>query len=64
MEWFFIEAVVALALAIAIVWWTMAPRRKPPPKRATELPHPLPTQLPSQLPAGAAGRSDEASKVN
>ena len=27
MEWFIIEALVALAVAIAIVWWTMAPRR-------------------------------------
>ncbi|HQR09872.1 MAG TPA: hypothetical protein PLW68_00990 [Casimicrobiaceae bacterium] len=64
MEWFIIEALVALALAIAIVWWTMAPQRKLPPKRATELPQPLPTQLPSETPAGAAGRSDEASKVD
>jgi len=30
MEWFFIEALVALALAVAIVWWTMAPARKLP----------------------------------
>ena len=30
MEWFFIEALVALAVGIAIVWWTMAPRKKPP----------------------------------
>jgi len=30
MEWFFIEALVALAIGIAIVWWTMAPLKKPP----------------------------------
>jgi hypothetical protein len=30
MEWFFIEALFALAVGIAIVWWTMAPRRKSP----------------------------------
>jgi hypothetical protein len=30
MEWFFIEALVALAVGIAIVWWTMAPLKKPP----------------------------------
>jgi len=28
MEWFFIEALVALAVAIGIVWWTMAPQKK------------------------------------
>ena len=28
MEWFFIEALVALAVAIRIVWWTMAPQKK------------------------------------
>ena len=30
MIWFFIEAGVALALAIFIVWFTMGGRRKPP----------------------------------
>jgi hypothetical protein len=30
MEWFFIEALVALLVAIFIVWWTMAPQRKLP----------------------------------
>jgi hypothetical protein len=30
MEWFIIEALVALAVGIAIVWWTMAPRKKSP----------------------------------
>ena len=31
MIWFFIEAGVALALAIFIVWFTMGLKRKPPP---------------------------------
>jgi len=31
MVWFFIEAGVALALAIFIVWFTMGLKRKPPP---------------------------------
>jgi hypothetical protein len=31
MGWFFIEALVALAIAVGIVWWTMGPKvRKPP----------------------------------
>jgi len=30
MEWFFIEALFALLVAVAIVWWTMAPQRKLP----------------------------------
>jgi len=33
MVWFFIEAGVALLLAIFIVWFTMGGRRKPPPSR-------------------------------
>ena len=32
MIWFFIEAGVALALAIFIVWFTMGFKRKPPPE--------------------------------
>jgi hypothetical protein len=28
MEWVILESVVALALGIAIVWWTFAPSRK------------------------------------
>jgi len=28
MEWLYIEALVALALGLGIVWWTMAPLRK------------------------------------
>ena len=32
MEWIFLEALLALALAIGIVWWTMGPKtRKRPP---------------------------------
>jgi hypothetical protein len=30
MEWILLEALVALLVGIAIVWWTMAARRKPP----------------------------------
>ena len=30
MVWFFIEAGVALALAVFIVWFTMGLKRKPP----------------------------------
>ena len=30
MEWFFIEALFALAVGAAIVWWTIAPRKKLP----------------------------------
>jgi hypothetical protein len=29
MEWIYLEAAVALALLIAIVWWTASARRKP-----------------------------------
>ena len=30
MEWILLEALVALVIAVAIVWWTMSARRKPP----------------------------------
>jgi hypothetical protein len=30
MEWFLIEALVALAVAVAIVWWTITPAKKLP----------------------------------
>ncbi len=34
MEWIFLEALVALVLAVGIVWWTMGPKsRKRPPRR-------------------------------
>ena len=29
MEWIYLEAAIALALLIAIVWWTASARRKP-----------------------------------
>ena len=29
MEWIYLEAAIALALLIAIVWWTAAARHKP-----------------------------------
>ena len=32
MEWLLLEAVVALALAVFIVWFTMGARRKNPPR--------------------------------
>lgn len=28
MEWFYLESFVALAIAVGIVWWTVAPLRK------------------------------------
>ncbi len=28
MEWVFLEVFIALAIAIAIVWWTMTPTKK------------------------------------
>ena len=30
MEWIFLEALVALLLAVVIVVWTMGPKRRPP----------------------------------
>ena len=40
MEWIYLEAAIALALLIAIVWWTMAARHKPgrgkPPEQERE----------------------------
>lgn len=30
MVWFFLEALVALVIAVAIVAWTMGPKRKKP----------------------------------
>jgi hypothetical protein len=29
MTWIFLEALLALAVAIGIVWWTVSARRKP-----------------------------------
>ena len=31
MGWFLLEALVALVIAVVIVWWTMVPRRRKPP---------------------------------
>ncbi len=28
MEWIFLEVLIALAIGVAIVWWTMAPNKK------------------------------------
>jgi len=28
MEWLFLEVFIALAIGVAIVWWTMAPAKK------------------------------------
>ncbi len=32
MGWFLLEALVALLIAVAIVWWTMGPKRRKPPR--------------------------------
>jgi hypothetical protein len=34
MEWFFLEALVALLIAVGIVAWTMGPKRRRPPRGA------------------------------
>jgi hypothetical protein len=31
MGWFFLEVLIALVIAVGIVWWTMGPRTKKPP---------------------------------
>ncbi len=36
MEWFLLEALVALFVAVVIVWWTLGARRKPPAAKARE----------------------------
>ena len=30
MIWFFLETLLALVLAVGIVWWTMGPRKRKP----------------------------------
>jgi hypothetical protein len=30
MGWFLLEALVALVIAVVIVWWTMGPKRREP----------------------------------
>jgi hypothetical protein len=32
MAWFFIEAICALVIAVAIVWWTIGPRKRQRPR--------------------------------
>ena len=36
MEWFFLEALTALLIAVAIVWWTMGPKRGKPKQAAKD----------------------------
>jgi hypothetical protein len=35
MVWFFLEALVALLIAVGIVAWTMGPKRRKPPRVTT-----------------------------
>ena len=35
MGWFLLEALFALVIAVAIVWWTMGPKRRKPPRDST-----------------------------
>jgi hypothetical protein len=35
MAWFLLEALFALIIAVAIVWWTMGPKRRKPPRDPT-----------------------------
>jgi hypothetical protein len=35
MGWFFLEALVALLIAVGIVAWTMGPKRRKPPRVTT-----------------------------
>jgi hypothetical protein len=35
MGWFLLESLFALVVAVAIVWWTMGPRRRKPPRDST-----------------------------
>ena len=32
MGWFLLESLFALIVAVAIVWWTMGPKRRTPPR--------------------------------
>jgi hypothetical protein len=36
MEWIILEALVALLLAVIIVWWTMGPKRGKPSREAPD----------------------------
>jgi hypothetical protein len=42
MEWIILEAMVALLLAVIIVWWTMGPKRGKPSRGATNDPRDTP----------------------
>jgi hypothetical protein len=55
MAWIILEALVALLLAVFIVWFTMAGRRKPPPS----LP---PGSPPINFPTGGPSTGDESGK--
>ncbi|HWZ74393.1 MAG TPA: hypothetical protein VN326_23315 [Casimicrobiaceae bacterium] len=55
MAWILLEALVALLLAVFIVWFTMGGRRKPPPG----LPPGLPT---GSLPTSGPSTDDESGK--
>jgi hypothetical protein len=55
MTWIILEALVALLLAVFIVWFTMAGRRKPPPS----LP---PSSPPINFPTGGPSTGDESGK--
>lgn len=35
MGWFLLESLFALVVAVAIVWWTMGPRRRKPPRESS-----------------------------
>ncbi|HET7033964.1 MAG TPA: hypothetical protein VFJ48_12615 [Casimicrobiaceae bacterium] len=35
MGWFLLESLFALVVAVAIVWWTMGPRRRKGPRDAS-----------------------------
>ena len=35
MGWFLLEALLALLIAVAIVMWTMGPKRNKPPREST-----------------------------
>jgi hypothetical protein len=55
MTWIILEALVALSLAVFIVWFTMAGRRKPPPS----LP---PRSPPRNFPTGGPSTDDQSGK--
>jgi hypothetical protein len=55
MAWIILEALVALLLAVFIVWFTMGGRHKPPPS----LPPALPT---GSLPTSGPSTDDESGK--